>query len=79
MYRSNEIRNLEKLICSNEIQTYHSKLIAKRFAVKRGWNKKDVLQIKRVIDRQWIIAKDKGDYIECILWDDIGSLKLKKE
>lgn len=79
MIKSNEYLNLEKLIQKYEITTYHSRNIAKRYAVKRGWNKKDTLLIQRDFDKQWLIARVKGDCLECLLWNDIGSVKLRRE
>ena len=79
MIKSTDFKNLEKLIQKNEIRTYHLRAIAQRYAKERNWNRKDVVLVERDLDRQWIIAREKGDCLECLLWHDIGSVKLEKE
>ena len=79
MINSTDYQNLEKLIQKCEIRTYSSKMIAQRFALNRGWKKRDVVLVKRMMDKQWIISKKTEDKIECLLWHEVGSVKLKKE
>ena len=73
MYSSTEFKNLELLIVNGEIQTYHKKYIAQKYAKKNGFNKNDIILIKRVLDKQWIIAKDYKDHIECAVIDGFRS------
>ena len=72
-------KNLEKLIQQGEIATYHKKYIAQKYALQKHFNKGDVLLVKNALDRQWIIARDKGEYIEVPMWQEIGILKIRKE